>query len=63
MSGIILVSVTSVESVNNRTENASLWFVFLLLAAGNGFVVGLVAAALGVAARLVLRPVRPGPAR
>lgn len=63
MSGIILASLTSVQSLNDRTENAFLWFVFLLVAAGNGFVVGLVAAALGVAARLVLRPVRPGPPR
>lgn len=51
MSGIIVASVTSVQSLNDRTENAALWFVFLLVAAGNGFVVGLVAAALGAAAR------------
>jgi hypothetical protein len=58
MSGIILASVTSVQSLNDRAENAFLWFVFPLVAAGNGFVVGLVAAALGVAARPVLRLAR-----
>jgi hypothetical protein len=55
MSGIIVPSVTSVQSPNDRTENAVLWFVFLLVAAGNGFVVGLAAAALGAVARRALQ--------
>lgn len=41
MGGIILATVTLAQSLNDRTENAVIWFVFPLLSVGYGFVVGL----------------------
>jgi hypothetical protein len=50
---VILASVTSVQSLNDRTANAAIWFAFRFLSAGNGLVVGLMAPALGGAAQVI----------
>lgn len=52
---LIVPSVTTVQSLNDRTENAVAWCLLLLASAGNGLVIGLVAALFGAAARKVFR--------